>query len=235
MSSTDTRSIYTGQAYAESRPTWHEEDSPWKAKQILEILKRNNINPRKIVDVGCGAGGVLQSTVEGLAPGARGEGFDIAPYAISKAQQKSDPSLNFRCADFSNSDYAEYDLLLCIDVFEHVEDYIGFLRKIRGKSKYFVFHIPLDMNAKGILRNHHMKERREVGHLHYFDFKTALSTLQDTGYEVIDHFYTRKPTNNLLTKTITATEHVLAALTDRHFAVKVLGGVSLLVLGRASE
>ena len=44
-----------------------------------------------------------------------------------------------------------YDLILCIDVFEHVEDYIGFLKTLKNKSKYHIFNIPLDMCALKVL------------------------------------------------------------------------------------
>ncbi len=227
--------FYTGDDYAEKHPTWHDEYCAGKAGEIVKLLRRNNLHPRRIVDVGCGAGGVLQSTLASLGADVVGEGFDIAPRAISLAAARAAPNLSFRCEDFLASDsVAPPDLLLCIDVFEHVEDYIGILRKLRTRSQYFIFHIPLDMNVKGLLRNHHLKERREVGHLHYFEFHAALATLTDAGYVVMDHFYTRTRAESILTKAITVCEHLLSAITSRHFAVKILGGVSLLVLARAA-
>jgi len=32
--------------------------------------------------------------------------------------------------------------------------------------------------------------RKEFGHLHYFTHETALATLEDSGYRVLDHFHT---------------------------------------------
>jgi SAM-dependent methyltransferase len=235
MKAADATDRYIGKAYATSRPNWHDEDAAWKASQIIELLARNSLRPHRIGDIGCGAGGVLQSLIKDLDTDAVGQGFDISPYAISMAMEKTAPNLTYDLADFLTTDHTGYDLLLCIDVFEHIEDYFGFLKQLRTRARYFVFHIPLDMNVKGLLRNHHLTERREVGHLHYFDFQTALCTLRDAGYEVVDHFYTRKPTDSLLTKTIIVCENALAALSTRHFAVKIFGGVSLLVLARAPE
>ena len=45
-----------------------------------------------------------------------------------------------------------FDLLLMLDVFEHVEDYIGLLRAVRSKAKQKLFHIPLDLSVQSVLR-----------------------------------------------------------------------------------
>ena len=79
---------------------------------------------------------------------------------------------------------------MAIDVFEHVEDYFGFLRKLREKAEYKIFHIPLDLSVQTVLRSSPIiKGRKSVGHIHYFTKETALETLKDTGYEIIDYFY----------------------------------------------
>lgn len=36
--------IYNDGTYHENNPTWHEEDSPWKALQIQKIIERNSLN-----------------------------------------------------------------------------------------------------------------------------------------------------------------------------------------------
>ena len=38
---------------------WHEEDSPWKAKNIYKILEKNNLSPKSVCEIGCGSGEVL--------------------------------------------------------------------------------------------------------------------------------------------------------------------------------
>ncbi len=53
--------FYTGDDYAEKHPTWHDEYCAGKAGEIVKLLRRNNLHPRRIVDVGCGAGGVILS------------------------------------------------------------------------------------------------------------------------------------------------------------------------------
>jgi 2-polyprenyl-3-methyl-5-hydroxy-6-metoxy-1,4-benzoquinol methylase len=52
-------SIYSDGAYLEKNPLWHVDESPFKAKYILQMLRRNNLQPKSICEVGCGAGEVL--------------------------------------------------------------------------------------------------------------------------------------------------------------------------------
>ena len=56
-----------------------------------------------------------------------------------------------------------------LDVIEHVEDYFSFLRDIRTKSSYKLFHIPLEVSVQGVLRGKIFLRNRDLyGHLHYF-------------------------------------------------------------------
>jgi len=77
-----------------------------------------------------------------------------------------------------------------IDVFEHVDDSLGFLRKLNRSADQYIFHIPLDMHFQGLIQDLQITRRDRFGHLHYFSKATALRTIEDTGYRVIDYFYT---------------------------------------------
>ena len=48
--------IYTNQQYLKANPTWHDEDSPWKASQVMALLARNRLAAKKVAEIGCGAG-----------------------------------------------------------------------------------------------------------------------------------------------------------------------------------
>ena len=39
--------------------SWDQEDSEWKALQVSKFLKKNDISPKSIVEIGCGAGTIL--------------------------------------------------------------------------------------------------------------------------------------------------------------------------------
>jgi hypothetical protein len=52
--------FYTEGEYYSNNPTWDTEDSAWKAKQLFDLFKKENIkNINFITEVGCGAGKVL--------------------------------------------------------------------------------------------------------------------------------------------------------------------------------
>jgi hypothetical protein len=123
---------------------------------------------------------------------------------------------------------------LAIDVFEHIEDYFGFLRALHKKGKYKIFHIPLEMSAQVILRGYPlMQSRQKLGHLHYFSKETALATLQDTGYQIVDYFYTTGgldlPARSFKTFLAKLPRKILYTI-DRDIAARLLGGFSLMVL-----
>jgi SAM-dependent methyltransferase len=233
--------VYIDGTYSSSHPAWHDEDAPWKASQIYRILEDNNLKPHRIVDVGCGAGGVLASLVNSFPPSQpQAVGFDISPDAINMAcRVRAAPGFSFRCGDFLETNDADFDLLLCIDVFEHVEDYLGFLRKLRPRAKLHVFHIPLDMYISGLLRKGHLGMRQEYGHIHYFDRFTAIETLKYTNYRIIDARYTHiaedlldvHPERKNLRRMIGNTgRRCLRSLLNEDWSNQLLGGSSLLVL-----
>lgn len=218
--------------YLKANPTWHVEDSPWKAKQISKMLKRNSIELKSIAEVGCGVGEILNQLYQVMPNDVNFIGYDISFDAISLAKSRENERLSFKQENFLETNY-KYDLLLMIDVFEHVDDYLGFLRSCKNKSKYTIFHIPLDIDVLGILRNVPIKTRKSVGHLHYFTKHTALATLADCGYEILDSFYTAgmlELPNKKLKSKIAAIPRKIMYRINKDFAVTLLGGYSLLVL-----
>jgi SAM-dependent methyltransferase len=230
--------LYVGKGYAEANPSWHDEDASIKAANIAEIVRSNHITCQKIVDVGCGTGGVLNALLQNdIFRHSTAVGYDIAPYAVRLAKQREGDNLTFHCGDFLQTN-ERYDFLLCIDVFEHIDDYMGFLRKLRGRSKYYVFHIPLDISILGLLRGQPLQRRKEVGHLHYFDQATALATLRDTGFAIIDRQYTRtEDTLHIHPEWRTSTailgttgRRIVRTIAGEDVSVRLLGGASLMVL-----
>lgn len=183
---------YDSGAYIANTPDWHASDAPWKAGKILRALEAQGISPRTICDVGCGAGEILVQLQQRLPPGTRFIGFDTSETAIGLCKPKENPTLAFRKADFLAAETERYDLLMLLDVFEHVPDYLGFLEKLHTRARYFAFHIPLDINAVTLLlgSRYMMYMRRNFGHLHYFTKETALATLESTGYRVLHAEYT---------------------------------------------
>lgn len=179
--------IYEDGSYLANHEGWHIEDSPWKAEQINKIIQLNQISFKSAVEVGCGAGGVINELSKKF-PDVQFSGFEISPQAAQFWAQHQRDNVKIELKDFlTTSD--TYDLLLLIDVFEHIPDYMGFLKSLSARSKYFVFNIPLDMHIVGLILDNQVSARDKYGHLHYFSKATALRILADTGYQIVDHFY----------------------------------------------
>jgi SAM-dependent methyltransferase len=182
--------IYENGTYLECNPTWHEEDSPWKAKQIRNIIEQHSLKPNRICEIGCGAGEILNQLSKQYGKGKEFFCYDISPQAFELCTRKTKPNLTFKLSDLLE-ETEQFDIVMAIDVFEHVEDYFGFLRKLKEKAEYKIFHIPLDLSVQTVFRaSPIVKVRASVGHIHYFTKETALETLKDTGYQIIDYVYT---------------------------------------------
>jgi SAM-dependent methyltransferase len=224
--------IYEDGTYGLRNPDWHTADSAWKADRIAEILLSNGVSFQSCVEVGCGAGLILD-TLAKRWPGGRYEGYDISPDAAGFWARRHSPA-RFHEEDFSATE-THHDLLL-IDVFEHVEDYIGFLRMLASRADWFVFHIPLEMTVSGLLRDRQIHSRDAVGHLHYFSRATALATLRDAGFDVVMDCFTKLSQQTVEGyRPATALGNVarrLTQLASTNLASKLFGGYSLLVLCR---
>lgn len=230
-------SIYNDGSYRENNPDWHAIDSRWKAKLIASLLARNSVEFGSCVEVGCGAGQILGRLAE-LIPGKSYTGYDVSPDAARLWRLAQQTPVSYRLADFRSTSEV-YDLLLLIDVIEHVEDYMGFLRSVSQRAHWYVFHVPLEMQLSALLRDRQLHSRHQVGHLHYFSRATALATLADTGYQIVCDEYThlaqetqegRRPLTRLANVVRAGMQSVSTDL-----AAKLLGGYSLLVLCRGAD
>ncbi len=225
--------IYTDGTYLARNASWHAEDSPWKARQIERILARNGLTPASVCEVGCGAGDVLKQLSRAL-PGATFDGYEVSPQAFELCRGREDERVHYHLKDLL-AEEACFDCLLCIDVIEHVEDYLGFLKALKPKARHKVFHIPLDISALSVLRGSMLELRRRIGHIHYFTPETALAALRDCGYEIVDSCFTT-PFDGLASPTVKSRlarvpRRILFSISPT-WTARLTGGCSLLVLAR---
>jgi SAM-dependent methyltransferase len=227
--------IYKDGSYSQNNPDWHGTDAGWKAGKIADALRAASITFESCIEVGCGTGLVLEHLARHF-PGKSYVGYDISPdvTAFWKSRPKDIAFHNTNLLETQNI----ADVILLIDVFEHVPDYMGFLRELSKHAEYFVFHIPLDMHVSGLLRDKQVYARSKVGHLHYFSQATALATLKDCGFETgsvslthlsqetVEGVSGKTRVANILRRSIQAFSPGLAA--------KLLGGYSLLAVCRRS-
>lgn len=196
------------------------------------MTERNGLNPNTICDVGCGAGEVLNLLWKHYDGSKACWNYETSPYAFELCAPKAKPNLTFVLGDLLAGDGAHFDLVMAIDVVEHIEDYIGFLRSLKTRGVYKLFRVPLELHVSALLRNRLMESREKNVHLHYFTKETVLADLVLSGYEIIDHFYVLNASPNPIKTKLMKLPRRAAFLVNRDLAVKLPGGWSLLVLAR---
>ncbi|HEY3246200.1 MAG TPA: methyltransferase [Phycisphaerae bacterium] len=232
--------LYVDGHYAQANPTWHAEDSAWKAEQILRVAAFLPAEHAvRICDIGCGSGGVLAALGTTLAQrgiDAQLTGFDIAPLAIQSARASWGDltNIDFACCNVLHREHLRFDICLLMDVLEHVADPRAFLVGLcdRGLSE-FIIHLPLENNWLGIMRGRTDPRTSCVGHLHFYDTYSALHLLESSGLHVVQSVYTPEIDLDLrLHRTLGSIaaylpRKLLLAIRPR-LAVHTLGGAGLM-------
>ncbi len=254
-----TQNIYMDGTYMEENPRWHADEAPWKVKYMLQLLAKEHVYAKTICDIGCGTGEVLKLLQERMDKDCEFWGYDISPQAIELARSRENNRLHFNQANVATEETRYFDLILLIDVLEHMEDYFTFLRTIHSKSTYKLIHIPIEITLWDVLMGHLSRSRRRYGHIHYFTRELVLQMLDEVGYQVIGSMYTwqnlslldylfgwrgritqvwdenkgdtRKLRGIFLSRLAGIAKQILFAI-NHDSAVRLLGGYRLLILAK---
>ena len=197
----------------------------------MRAFTRADITPDTVCEIGCGAGEVLRQLQMRLPPDTQFYGYEVSSDAFAMCQQRQNERLHFFLSDLATTD-AHFDVLLMIDVIEHVEDCFGFLRTLRSKATHIVCHIPLDLTVHGLVRHHLMHYRRKLGHIHYFTKNTALALLTDAGYTVLNWSYTPALDSAKGKVALKATIQRVTYRLSPDWSALVFGGRSLIVVAQ---
>lgn len=200
--------------------------------QVMRMISLHDCHIQSVAEIGCGVGGIMTALHNKMSDKVDFHGFDISQDAIALAKGKA--RLHFYCEDLlCRSDV--YDLLLVMDVVEHVPNYLGFLEGCRQRAKLKIYHIPLDIHVSSVIRGSFVEGRATIGHIHYFSAESALASLTDTGHRIIDSFYTDGAVSlsqfhPSFKRKLANIPRRLVSLLSLPWAARLLGGYSLLVL-----
>jgi SAM-dependent methyltransferase len=198
--------FYKSNQYQLNNPTLHEEDSFWKSKKILlsvdYLLRRHGGKMITILDVGGGAGLILSTIAIYIKKIYK---VDVVKYAIDlspgmlSVQKENNPDLKI-CL---NEDIKEtslrnksVDLVLMIDVLEHLSNPSDALEEINRISKYCIFKVPLEDNLDFRLINFFnggkLKKMLEdkVGHINSYNSRSLKTLIEQSGFKIINFEYT---------------------------------------------
>jgi SAM-dependent methyltransferase len=226
---------YLNGDYAQKNPDWDSADASWKADKLHQLLAAHDCLPSSVVEIGCGSGAIL-AALRRYYPQVSLAGFDIAPEASRFWSDASVRGIRFELADYLSLDEPVPDLILVLDVLEHLGNPWEFLARLRHRSKLVAIHFPLDLSAVSVLRESPLLQVRDkVGHLHYFTRGLALSLLEESGFEIVEARYTGAaldaPQRSFKTR-VAEWARRLAYAVDRDFGARLLGGETLMVLAR---
>jgi len=226
---------YLSSDYIEKNPSWDSEDAPWKVSHVTALIADHPMHIDSICEVGCGSGACLAGMRKYIADVAL-YGYDIAPDAAGFWPEYVNQKIHFESGDFLTMATPRFDLILMLDVLEHVVDPHDFLCKIKNRADHFIFHFPLDLSASSVLREAPLLHvRRKVGHIHYFTKGLALELLDECGFEVVEARYTgaafNAPQATLRTR-LAQFPRRLVYMLNKDFGVRLLGGETLMVLAK---
>jgi SAM-dependent methyltransferase len=151
----------------------------------IESLKFNSL-----LDAGCGEGFVLKKLQEeNMLPG-NAVGIDISREALKKAQFLL-KEVEFKKGDIVDLPFKRnsFDLVICMEVLEHIRDYKKALRElIRVSDKYILVSVPwepifsLGNMARG--KNVH-RLGRDPQHVNFWSYKEMKSLLKDHELDIV--------------------------------------------------
>ena len=117
-----TANFYNNGTYLAQNPDWHLEDSSTKVRWIRSLIPEiDRLSIMSVLEIGCGRGGILNELKGFFNKECQFTGIDISNEAISYARNNF-KDITFICGDVYSLDLdrTKYDLVLCIDVLEHL-------------------------------------------------------------------------------------------------------------------
>lgn len=223
---------YEDGTYRRHNPDWHDEDSGHKALATWRFAGACGLQPDRVVDIGCGVGGVCRR-LRDVWPSI--EGWDIALAAIREAQN-NDP-----CSTYVHGAYDQADqrtsLALLLDVVEHVDNDVRFLRAVAERCDDLILRVPLDWSVLDHLRPHRIERARtHYGHVHIYSRRSLLERLDEAGLTVLRVAYDRVPPGPPDTSWGHLTERIrrMGVPAAPSLASWLLGGFSVFVHARSA-
>ncbi len=188
--------IYTNDEYIIKNPSLHEEDSPWKIEKVLPLVDRfiGQVNKKEIciLDVGGGAGLILKAISDHIR---RKYGIKVNKFALDlspgmlKAQKQNNNDL---CGTYNENicktsiENKKFDLVLMVDILEHVPDDLAALIELARISKYVILKVPLETNlfskikkiGKGTIDMQRLSKEK-YGHVNFYFYYQIIHKIKN--------------------------------------------------------
>lgn len=160
----------------------------WMLNRFLAAIRNcvEEVSPASIVDIGCGEGLVVES-LRGSLGTFRYLGIDVNADSIQEARRRN-PGLSFLVADLFSAGASETvaDLVLCLEVLEHLEEPERALHSIIAWGRSAVISVPWEpyFRAGTLLRGKYVRRLgNHPEHVQQFNvvrFRRLLETSLDS-------------------------------------------------------
>jgi SAM-dependent methyltransferase len=163
---------------------WRALGAKSKAAHIHALITRAGLQPRHIVEIGCGDGALLAA----LNVGTELDGFELSTEAAELAKHKRLPNVRrIEAYDGHNipADDDAYDLAILSHVVEHVPEPEPLLREAARLAPHVIVEVPLEAN-RSARRPGVRAEAKRIGHVHAFDREAVRALLHAVGLQVLE-------------------------------------------------
>ena len=186
------RDFYAGhyQRHLERQAEWLEYGAIEKTNSISQLIQRNNIRPRSLLELGCGTGAVIvECERRGLA--LKFTAVDYSGEAIEYLKSRA-PTINCLTADITDAGFIlkdRFDVIVLSHVVEHLEEPLHFLRAIRDRFRfqYLIVEVPLeDLFIARVKSLFFDRKQHTAGHVQFFTGTTISVLLRSAGFKIVD-------------------------------------------------
>jgi 2-polyprenyl-3-methyl-5-hydroxy-6-metoxy-1,4-benzoquinol methylase len=165
---------------------WRALGAESKASHVVELLRRAEVRPQTLVEIGCGDGALLQAmAAAGVA--RTYDGFELSGPAAAIAAERAIPGVGrieaYDGARVPAGDGA-YDLAVVSHVLEHVLDPPALLAEAARVGRRVLVEVPLEAN-RSARRPAKVADARSIGHIQAFSREAIAALGAGAGLEIV--------------------------------------------------
>lgn len=229
--------------YIDKNPDLHNSDIGDKIDAISQLLLPTATKFVSILDVACGSGRILLE-ISDKYQSEKTTGIDISQGMIKSATENdTDNRVEWRVENVFNLEPDNYELVLAIDVLEHLEDDQKFLEHIKDLGKFVVVKTPIEDNiinklVKVIsfgLINEYQHTENKYGHIHHYSQKDVDRLIEVSGLKTVSKKYMHLPRRSKLFWEILRIISMPLWWLSKPLYIKMNGGFLVLLLTKDNE
>lgn len=190
---------YDNANYGLLNSDWHSADSFYKFNKVYRMLELFYCSFPKdkitILDVGSGAGIIGQLFCAFFQSKGVNVAYDTVEPNAELVKHYNERNSFFR-KNYKSWEFVDnyYDICLCFDVVEHINDDKAFIKKLAECSNYGFFNVPVELNFVDWLRSFYIREyynlqEQTLGHVHFYGINTIKSLLDARANQLSTEFH----------------------------------------------